>query len=189
MPLQLGFQAADGILCQFGQIDLLDLFQRLAFFHRSQFQHPIHQFLNALRLVPDVSHETLPLLQWHVLVQQFCRSPDGGQRALQFMGQGLHITLSVILARQCLPHRFDCCTGCANFIAAQVWQLNPFAGLHGTGIVAESFQWPADPDIQSQPQHQYTQAGYQCCADQILFDNGQKTLGVIGRFANTEHPL
>lgn len=82
------------------------LFQTLALFHLGQVQQALDQLLQARTFAVDIADKPLLLLTAHVALQQLRRTPNRRQRALQFMGQRMHVALYVSLAFQLRAHVF-----------------------------------------------------------------------------------
>ena len=103
------------------------LLQPLALLNLGEVQQSLDQLLHPHAFAVDVTDETLLLSQRHFPLQQFRRAPNRRQRALQFMGQGVDVTLDVGFAFELGAHLFHRRRQLFQFAAAIMRNLDPSA--------------------------------------------------------------
>ncbi|MNG17844.1 hypothetical protein D3C84_1018620 [compost metagenome] len=79
--------------------------QRALGLQRGEFHHAVDDLLDALRLAGDVGQEAVALGLVHPgLLQQLGGAADGRQRALDLVGEGLHVVGHVAAAGEGVAH-------------------------------------------------------------------------------------
>ncbi|SST08579.1 Uncharacterised protein [Acinetobacter baumannii] len=139
---RLAFQQGRGDL---PQVDLADLLQALPLLHLGQAQQALDQLLQALALAGDVADEARPLLGRHLAVEQLGGATDRRQWALQFVGQGMHVALDVVLAFQLRAHAFHRVRQLRHLAAAIARQLGAAPLADRLCVLGEAPQRAAEP--------------------------------------------
>ena len=133
------------------------LLQSLALLHLGQIQQAFDQLLQALAFSRDVADEARTLLGGHLAFEQLCGATDRRQRALQFVGQGVHVALDVILALQLHTHALHG-AGQLRHLApaiARQFRAAPFADRLGVAgqAIQRAAQPPGQPRADQQAEH------------------------------------
>ena len=130
-----------------GRLDGLSV-QPLPRLQFGQLQHALDQLLHAGCLQIDVADKTGSHLGWRRLGQYFPCPANGGQRALELVGQAVYIGFDVGLAVQLATHGFQGAAEPIQFRAVEAWQAGGLTLADRIGVVHQLADGAVEPPHQ-----------------------------------------
>ncbi|MNS63486.1 hypothetical protein D3C72_965820 [compost metagenome] len=143
------------------QRDALGVIQALLLFHAHEGQQLVDQLPLARILFQDAGKELAALDRRHVFLQQLGRGLDGGDRAFQFVRQGVHQLLHVFLAFQARAHRLERPPQGTDLVLSQRRQRHLAPRFHVADVMHQLAQRMVQPPgkCQADQQRQQQQDG------------------------------
>ena len=119
--------------------------QRGAGFQAGQLQHLVDQPLHPFPLLADAGQEATRHRLRGRLLQQLGGAAQGGQRALQLVGQAVHILLDIGLALELAAHVLQRLAQTHQLRAAQSRQRDRLAAADRAGVILQTAQRAVEP--------------------------------------------